>query len=72
MVFDRRFLTQAVYPWIRKIEASQQLNSALPFQLVTVFKFVEAEDSMQVGSDVDMISEYEETKEIDEWQIETL
>jgi hypothetical protein len=37
-----------------------------------VFKFVEAEDSMQVGSDVDMISEYEETKEIDEWQIETL
>jgi hypothetical protein len=71
-VFDRNFLTQAVYPWIRAVDHSPELNSALPFQLVTVFKFVEAEDLFAQKEDTEMFSDLEESKDLDDWVVESL
>lgn len=64
-------MTQAVYPWIRSVYNRPELNSALPFQLVTVFNFVEAEEMFQT-SDIEMLSSFEESKDPDDWLIESL
>lgn len=61
---NRQFLTQAVFPWLRRIESSDSgLTSALPFQIVTLFRALELEENGI--SDAEMMSTFgdEESKD---------
>jgi hypothetical protein len=60
---DQSILLHAILPWINLVDQEKLgLNSALPFQLVTVFRFLEL-DEQRAKQDIDMLSTHEETKE---------
>jgi len=61
---NKQFLTQAVFPWLRRIEENDSgLTSALPFQIVSLFKTLELEENGI--SDAEMVSTFgdEESKD---------